>query len=322
MKFSLDQLRHVAALEHHRHFGRAAEQLGITQPALSRSVLALEQRVGGPLFERSRSGVTPTRFGQRFLCQGREVLESAARLQEQIAHSERQAGLELNLAAGLYPAELSLAPALGRLLEETPETRLRAQVTDWSRCQALLDEGTVDLALMELGQRDSGAARPLNRQPVRLLVRAGHALAGLARPGLDDVLAFPWAAPPLPSRAPAYLGETGQAGGRDGATGRFMPAVSTPSLSAMVRCVLSTDMVGLMPLVLAEEHLERGALELVRFQAPWLRLNYGMAWNAARALPAPARRFMALLEAEEKTLQARERVLARRYGCDGWDIAA
>lgn len=322
MKFSLDQLRHVAAVDQYRHFGRAAEQLGITQPALSRSILALERRVGGRLFERSRSGVTPTALGLRFLEHGREVLHSAARLEERLQHPDDRERLELNLAAGLYPSELSLAPALGRLLAETPETLLRAEVTDWSRCQALLDDGAVHLALMELEEIESSNVRPLNQSPVRLLVRTGHPLAGRSAPSLDEVLAYPWASPVLPARGADHVGGAARAGARDRASGHFVPTLATPSLSAMVRCVLATDMVGVLPLVLAEEHLERGALELVRFRAPWLQLNYGLAWNAARPLPPLARRFMALVEAEEHRIQERERALERHFGCDRWSIHA
>jgi DNA-binding transcriptional LysR family regulator len=318
MKFSLDQIRHVAALDQQRHFGRAAEMLGITQPALSRSILALERRVGGRLFERSRSGVTPTALGLRFLEHGRDVLRSAARLEEHLDASEGRASLELNLAAGLYPSELSLAPALGRLLAESPETQLRARVTDWSRCQALLEEGAVDLALMELEEIKSSNVKPLNQSPVRLLARAGHPLAGRSDPSLEEVLSYRWAAPVLPARGGDSVGEASRAGVRDGASGHFVPTLTTPSLSAMVRCIQSTDMVGVLPLVLAEEHLERGTLELVRFLAPWLRLNYGLAWSATRPLPPQARRFMTLVEDEERRIQEREQVLSRRYGCDRW----
>jgi len=65
MKLDLRQLRHVLALDRHRNFGRAAEAIGLTQPALSRSLQALEDEIGARLFDRDRSRVEPTAVGAR-----------------------------------------------------------------------------------------------------------------------------------------------------------------------------------------------------------------------------------------------------------------
>ena len=59
----LKRLHHLTVLVQHGNFHRAAEALHLTQPALSRSIQALEAHVGAPLLARHRTGVEPTELG-------------------------------------------------------------------------------------------------------------------------------------------------------------------------------------------------------------------------------------------------------------------
>lgn len=68
------QFRHFAAVAETLHFGRAAERLGITQPPLSQSILALEKSLGATLFARTKRHVELTALGQQWLPHVREAL--------------------------------------------------------------------------------------------------------------------------------------------------------------------------------------------------------------------------------------------------------
>lgn len=81
---TLTELRYLIALDHERHFGRAAERCFVSQPTLSVAVRKLEDELGVTLFERNRNEVAPTPIGLRVLEQARVVLEEA-RLITQIA---------------------------------------------------------------------------------------------------------------------------------------------------------------------------------------------------------------------------------------------
>ena len=74
MNIDLRQLRHVLALDQYRNFARAASALGLTQPALSRSIQALEKSIGGRLFDRDRTRVEPTPVGERLIAEARPLL--------------------------------------------------------------------------------------------------------------------------------------------------------------------------------------------------------------------------------------------------------
>jgi DNA-binding transcriptional LysR family regulator len=70
------QLRQFIAVADTLHFGRAAERLGMTQPPLSQSILALEQQLGAPLFARTKRSVALTAFGAQWLPQARAALDA------------------------------------------------------------------------------------------------------------------------------------------------------------------------------------------------------------------------------------------------------
>ncbi len=74
------QLKHFAAVAQTLHFGRAAEQLGMTQPPLSQSIMALEREVGAPLFVRTKRSVALTPFGAEWLTHVRRVLDEVSAL--------------------------------------------------------------------------------------------------------------------------------------------------------------------------------------------------------------------------------------------------
>src|SRR5437868_12211583 len=76
------QLRHFAAVADTLHFGRAAERLGMTQPPLSQSIMALERELGAPLFVRTKRSVALTPFGDLWLTHVRGALDGVAALPE------------------------------------------------------------------------------------------------------------------------------------------------------------------------------------------------------------------------------------------------
>ncbi|MEP6831294.1 MAG: LysR substrate-binding domain-containing protein [Rhizomicrobium sp.] len=107
------QLRHFATVAQTLHFGRAAEALGMTQPPLSQSIMALERELGAPLFLRTKRSVALTPFGAQWLIHVRGVLDGVKALPD-IARRLRdgEAGrLELSFVS---TADYSILPALVR----------------------------------------------------------------------------------------------------------------------------------------------------------------------------------------------------------------
>src|SRR6185436_8026153 len=126
---TLRQLRYLDALARHRHFGRAAEDCTVSQPALSMQIRELEEQLGVDLVERRQGAVTLTEVGVEVARRGASILVAALDLDDFARHSSRVlAGL---LRLGVIP---SLAPyALPRLLPQLqqrhPDLRLELRET-------------------------------------------------------------------------------------------------------------------------------------------------------------------------------------------------
>ena len=112
------QFEIIQALAAHRHFGRAAPALGISQPSLTRSLKELESRLGVALFD--RSGVEPTVFGEMALRYGAPVLANAAELMREINLAKGLGSGRLVVCAAMYPTDISARKAVGLLVARNP----------------------------------------------------------------------------------------------------------------------------------------------------------------------------------------------------------
>jgi DNA-binding transcriptional LysR family regulator len=141
-----------------RSFRRAAERLGVTPAAVSKAVLALEERLGTKLLARTSRTVALTPEGAAFLARARDAVASLQAARETVADARRQPRGEVALTVSAVVARPVLR-ALPRLAERHPQLAFRVSVTD--RLVRLAEEG-VDVAVRVGALDDSGlVARPL-----------------------------------------------------------------------------------------------------------------------------------------------------------------
>ncbi|MCB1732827.1 MAG: LysR family transcriptional regulator, partial [Halieaceae bacterium] len=105
MRVSFRQLGHAMALAKHRNFRLAAEELHISQPALTRSVRALEEALGARLFDRLSTGVEPTPAGEIVLARGRRVLQESDDLRRALADLLGMVHGSLVISTGPFPGD-------------------------------------------------------------------------------------------------------------------------------------------------------------------------------------------------------------------------
>ncbi len=142
----LDAMRYLAALEQHRHFGRAAQACHITQPALSNALRSLESSLGVPIVRRGRQfeGLTPE--GERVLDSARRMLHEQERLTQDLASFiGRPRG---RLQIGVVPTALPVAMRLAaRLRERADGIQPVVRSLSSQAIEAGLENLTLDLAL-------------------------------------------------------------------------------------------------------------------------------------------------------------------------------
>lgn len=119
----LRQFRHFVALAEHGHYARAAEAVNLSQPALSRSIQALEGQLGCTLVERGSRGVALTAHGRLVLEHARRLLAGHRALHNAVSQLANLDSGELRLGGGPFPAA-RLLPGTGRFLQRPP-TRAR-----------------------------------------------------------------------------------------------------------------------------------------------------------------------------------------------------
>lgn len=155
MNVTLRQLTYFQALAEHRNFGRAAEAVHISQPALSVQIKELEASLGARLVERQARDVLLTPFGRRILAQTEVILREMRVLQEA---ARWKGGLSGQLALGVIPtiAPYLLPGALAAL--RTRDIHLDVQVQEGKTVRLLetLKAGHLDAAVMALPTGEEG----------------------------------------------------------------------------------------------------------------------------------------------------------------------
>lgn len=167
-------LTHFVTVAEELHFTRAAERLGMAQPALSRSIARLERSVGVPLLKRTSRTVSLTPAGAEFLADCRILLHG---LGAAVARVRRMSLGHLVIAA--CPGTAS--GLLGRLVQDGSGMH-RPEVLFTHDRPAALREGRADIALLCRDRDDLTGLRTVEvaeEDPVALLPR-GHELAGHA----------------------------------------------------------------------------------------------------------------------------------------------
>lgn len=208
---TLVQLRHLLSLAQTGSFSQSAAALFLTQPALSRSIRALEAELGQPLFDRVGRTSELTPFGRDAVERARELVLGA----DDLRHAGRLAGDGqegmLRIGMGSGPGAMLMTPLLLKMAKERP--RLRVEIA----------RGATELLVQALRERrldvlvvDARSLRPapdlhaqfLHEMRGTFMVRRGHPLTrrrGGAR--FDDLLAYPVASTPLSDEVARVLVE-------------------------------------------------------------------------------------------------------------------
>jgi DNA-binding transcriptional LysR family regulator len=302
MVLDIRQLQHVAAIGRFRSFARAAESLRISQPALSKSLKVIERSLEVRLFERGRSGVTPTAFGELLLARAGPLFRG---LDEALAEVRQLRGLDsgsLAVGAGPFPFELSVASAISTVARRHPGLMLRVVQGDWDSLTREVLAGSLDLAIAEVSDAEQEPRLSVERLGAHRGVfycRADHPLLAVEAPSFEDLAGFPLVMNRLPGRVAHFFERHATAGRVDPLTGHFLPAFMVSSVALMQRIVAETNAVSWAPRSLIEAGLRAGTLHALPTAPAWAQLSYAIIRRADRPATPALEAFLAEVRAIE-----------------------
>jgi DNA-binding transcriptional LysR family regulator len=168
-------VRSFVAVAERLHFRRAAEDLHIAQPALSRQIQSLEQQLGVPLLLRDRRAVSLTPAGRQLLDDAGPLLASADAARRRVQRAARGSrSLVVGFRTGITPTE-----AVRRFLAAEPGVSVEVQRLEWDDQEEAVLGGRVDVAYVRRPIDPRGLRlTPLYSERRLLAVPADHPLAG------------------------------------------------------------------------------------------------------------------------------------------------
>jgi DNA-binding transcriptional LysR family regulator len=300
------ELRLVKAIDEHGSLVRAARVLGIAQPALTRALARLEERLRGKLFERSRRGVIATDLGRAIIAEGRAILDSLERLDRHLSEARGTQTADLNIMAGAYMAESLCLTAAAGMLSAFPGTRLRLLAANWTEVPAAILDREAPIGLMDLRGfvADPGlVVEKLRLQPAIFVARAGHPLAQQGSASLADIMAYPLA---FIGRAPREV-QAPHVAAREEARRLGQPHPAFPALvhespTVTLKLLPQSDAVAGVSVILALEAMRQGTIVALPWQrAPWASIHPGIITLRNRSLGAAELAFLELIrKADQK----------------------
>jgi DNA-binding transcriptional LysR family regulator len=308
------QFRHIAALAEHRHFGRAADAVGITQAALTQSIQKIEEAYGVPLFERRHGDVAPTAYGEIVIETARFTIAKVQNTRRQIRLMQKLAAGRLLIGCDPYFAEPIVTPALIRLLNDYPKLEFTLELGGWESLQERLIARDLDIYIgfpyepMDARITTEDHVLP----PFVVFGRAGHEIMSLPRVTPSDVFKHPIVAPKASQWLRHRLQKLYQP--TQPGEGRRLPAYLLTTDFAIIRQVVqnSDALAAAMPRAISAD-VASGAL--VQFRLPEFEFDIPLVIaSPAKRSASPAAEALVDEVRKEITLIAAEAAESRQSG--------
>jgi len=300
MDLHLRDLRFFETVAELGHLGRAAEQVGRSQPALTKCIQRLEQVIGSPLFERAGRGIRLTPVGEVLLARCRLLRSASDEVVREVRDFAQGSAGQVVLGSGPIAAE-HLVPELCRaVLADAPRVKIDVVVGPSYELRSQLRQGKLDLLVgLAVDSDPELVSHPLVEDVVVVAADRGHPIFRRQRVQMPALLEYGWALPSahIPSRQWLDLAFSA----------RGLPApdvkLESGSIALLPRTVARTEL-----LTFVSRHslaLERGAaLREVKLQATTLRRSLGVTHRRAGYLSPAAQRVLKLLKQKGKSLFA------------------
>lgn len=303
-RLRMKQLQLLIALDEHRSLHKAAAALAMTQSAASKALRELESMVGGPLFERSRTGLVPNASGHCVIGHARRVVSDLAALCDDMADLRAGRGGRLAVGAIMGAVPDVLVPALAQLRATHPDIAVEIVEDTSLRMLELLDDGHLDVVIGRTLVADAPSRyhyQPLGEEAISVVVGHGHPPLRGPRTW-TDFAGYRWVVYPGHMPMHAFLQRELDLAGMP------FPAdtIATASTYATVT-LLQADptLVALLPTAVARGFVRQKVLRIVPLTVQSRNPTFGIVTRKAGALPPAAQQFVRAVLAGQRAGRGR-----------------
>ncbi len=309
----LQRLRQFLRVVDCGSIGRAAVALGISQPALSKSLQRLEEVVGVKLLERSRRGIAPTVFGQTLAAHARIIFAEVKSAEAEIEALRGTGSGRVRIGAGPSIIDQVLPGVIETFCAEQPDIRVSVREGLVDDLLAALAKTEIDIAIVSNSRgldRDLFICQPVLQDDLTVVVGAGHPLAARRNCTLQDLLGHRWVLPNRDEPVRQRFDDVFRAAG----VPPPKPVVETSSVICMKSLVRSGAFVTWLPRLLAEHDHRAGHLVPIAIDGvAWERQVY-VCWRRSSSLLPACAKFIATLCQSFGTRQPAEAALPVKHG--------
>ena len=302
MNINLRDLQYFAVVAKHRHLGRAAESLGLSQPALSMSLRRLERLLQTKLVTRTPKGVDLTTSGEAVFTHARRLRLSVEEISREIADLSQGRAGHLRIGTGAGSALHLVPAACAALRKEAPKVTLKITSGERERLLTNLGNGELDVVVstIQAFPQENLFEDPLYDQPFVVFASASHRLARRRQVTLADLAQERWALTPAGNFAQRRLGQLFERSG--------LPppsiALETTNLSSITHLVAASELLGFTSRQTVQYATAHNSIAEVRVKDLSVTRRIGVIYRKDAYLPPAARRFMEILKATAKEIAA------------------
>jgi DNA-binding transcriptional LysR family regulator len=300
----LRQLHHFLAVIELGSLRRAAKELGISEPALSKSLQQLEEVLGVPLLDRGPRGMKPTVYGESLIAHARVVRNELEQAVVDLGEMQGLARGLIRVGTGPTSAMVELPRALARFRALYPEIRTIVREGLLSDLMPAIVQGELDFAVVAITGEPIDAdlvQETLVENGLGIIARADHPLAGKHGLAPADLADLPWLLPPSSDLTRVAFDTIWERTGLKPLT----PLAETASVLFSLSCVRESDAVAFLPSSVIE--LDGGRRDFVQLDVRGFNLQrqLGIVRRGRTTLPPAARILIRELQAVSRELNAK-----------------
>lgn len=290
MKLNEHHLMQLAAVLDAGGVTEGAAMLGMTQPAVSRSLSKLEARVGESLFLKGRRPLQATPLGEQLAAQGRTIIIASRRASDAVQGFVTGTKGVIRVGGVPFFMDAMISRMIGEFQNLEPEVTVQQSYLNQPEMMAALEGNQIDLGIVPIGALDIGAGFEFTEiLPGRNIVacRPDHPLLRNPRLKAQDLANFPWVAPlpgsPLMSDLQMILMSIGMSD--------LNVRYAGGSLMSVINYIAGTDAMAVLPFSVVFAQRDENRVTVLPYEIPQPNRSLGILRRIGGPRTPAAERF-------------------------------